>query len=48
MSIEEPKKKKVKANNEIKNTLINAYEILYDQLDTSKDKIQKLESELRE
>ncbi len=47
MAIEESKKKD-KADNEIKNTLVNAHEILYNQLSTSKEKIQKLESELRE
>ncbi len=46
MAIEELKKKD-KAD-EIKNTLVNAHEILYNQLSTSKEKIQKLESELRE
>lgn len=46
MSVKESKKRD-KAN-EIKNTLVNAYENLYVQLNTSKEKIKKLESELRE
>lgn len=47
MSIKESKKRN-EADKEIKNTLVNAYGILYDQLNTSKEKIRKLESELRE
>ena len=35
-------------NKEILDVLINAYENLYDQLSTSKEKIRKLETELRE
>jgi len=47
MSVKESKKRD-KAGNEIKNTLIHAYENLCEQLNTSKEKIKKLESELRE
>lgn len=47
MSVKESKKRD-KADNEIKNTLVNAYENLYGQLNTSKEKIKKLELELRE
>lgn len=47
MSVKESKKKD-EAENKVKNTLVSAYEILYSQLSTSKEKIRKLESELRE